>query len=66
MCGKNAKARKLADRRQARAAAYRSEVNPFEAGTRLWRYFIAARRSSSTACLTTPSHLVSKSFGYRR
>jgi hypothetical protein len=43
-CGKNSKARKLEDRRQAKSAAYRSEVNPFQEGTRLWRYFVAARR----------------------
>lgn len=35
---------KRMDRAEAKKAAYRTAVNPFPEGTRLWRYFIAARK----------------------
>lgn len=35
---------KYQDRREAKAAAYRSPVNPFPEGSRLHRYFISARK----------------------
>ena len=35
---------KYQDRREAKAAAYRSATNPFPDGTRLHRYFIKARQ----------------------
>lgn len=44
MPGALSAANKLADRRSARAAAYRLSENPFPEGTRLHRYFVAARR----------------------
>ena len=34
---------KYQDRRTAKAAAYQSAENPFQQGTRLYRYFIKAR-----------------------
>jgi hypothetical protein len=44
MPGALSAANKRSDRRTAREAAYRGSENPFPEGTRLHRYFVAARQ----------------------